>query len=88
MQSKMLLAATSLMLALAFAQPAQADRRVGPPPAHRGQAGHAHAPSAPPGAPPNIVPRGDLRGDIASNARGRNTAPPSPAQPSGFAPRH
>ncbi|ALK30383.1 hypothetical protein [Burkholderia plantarii] len=85
MQSNTLLAATSLMLALALAQPAQADRRVGPPSAHRGQAGHAHAPSAPPAAPPNIVPRGDLRGDIASNARGRNA--PLPARPPGFAPR-
>ncbi|WP_246797699.1 hypothetical protein [Burkholderia perseverans] len=86
MQSNTLLAATSLMLlALALAQPAQADRRVGQPPAHRGQAGRAHAPPAPPAAPPNIVPRGDLRGDIASNARGRNTAPP--ARPPGFAPR-
>ncbi|MBI0328858.1 hypothetical protein I6G79_17730 [Burkholderia plantarii] len=86
MQSNTLLAATSLMLALALTQPAQADRRVGPPPAHHGQAGRAHAPPAPPAAPPNIVPRGDLRGDIASNARGRNAVPP--AQPPGFAPRH
>lgn len=76
MKRKTLLALVSMVLSLALAPPAMADRHVKTHHDDAAQAERAHPPPAqqsPPG-----IPRGNLRGDIASHAHVRDA--PAPAE--------